>query len=72
MRIDRCICFAIPFEDLVTEARQQGVDDVPALQRIRPFGLRCGLCVPYVREALRTGETVFTRILRDDPAADAA
>lgn len=70
MRIDRCICFGRTFADLVARAGERGITDVDALREVEPFGLNCRLCLPYMRHALRTGETVFHRVL-DETEFDA-
>lgn len=70
--IDRCICYQELFADLKDVADATGADSVTALQQHVEFGLNCGMCRPYVRRMLQTGETVFHEIIRDDaPDADA-
>lgn len=66
MRIDRCLCFDRTFAELRRTADRTGAATVEALQRHVPFGLRCGLCKPYVRRMLATGETVFSEVIQDD------
>ena len=63
--IDRCICRNTAFTDLLPEARREGwtLDD---LMRQTGCGAQCGLCRPYLRRMLRTGETVFHEILSED------
>lgn len=70
VRVDRCFCFGVPFARLAEAARQTGAATVPELQERVPFGRQCGLCHPYVRRMLRTGETVFGEIVTeaDEPA----
>lgn len=65
--INRCICTDRKFCDLVDEARRcgQGFD---ALSEATGAGRHCGLCRPYLRRALETGQTEFTSILTEDPA----
>lgn len=62
MRIDKCICTDMTFEQLVHEAREHGltVDD---LGECYGAGAGCGLCRPYLKRAIITGETVFHQIL---------
>ncbi|MDP2345955.1 MAG: (2Fe-2S)-binding protein [Deltaproteobacteria bacterium] len=64
--VDRCVCFARPFDELLAIARRTGANTLEALQEETQFGLACRICNPYVRRMLRTGETVFTEILSDD------
>ena len=71
MNIDRCVCFRRTFADLRAVADQTGADSVEALQAHAVFGRKCGLCRPYVRRMLATGETVFHEVLTDDGLATA-
>ncbi|MFN3595869.1 MAG: (2Fe-2S)-binding protein [Rubricoccaceae bacterium] len=69
--IDRCYCFAQPFAALADVAAATGASCVADLQREAAaqgcaFGQRCRLCHPYVRRMLRTGQTVFHRIVTED------
>ncbi len=65
LRIDRCFCFGQTFAGLKRTADHTGADSVEALQRHVLFGTKCGLCRPYVRRMLRTGETVFHEIVTE-------
>lgn len=65
MRIDRCLCFDRPFADLRHVADRTGAETVADLQAHVVFGQKCGLCHPYVRRMLRTGETVFHAVVTD-------
>ena len=73
MRIDRCLCFGVPFATLADVAETTGAATVPELQRHVTFGRKCRLCHPYVRRTLRTGQTVFREVVTeaDEPAAGA-
>lgn len=59
MAVTRCICSMVSFSELKTIAEEHNIKEVEALQRVKPFGLSCKLCVPYVRQMLRDGRTVF-------------
>lgn len=66
MTIDRCLCHGRRFAELEPLARASGVRSVAALQAAGgDFGRGCGLCHPYVRRMLRTGQTVFHAIVTD-------
>jgi bacterioferritin-associated ferredoxin len=60
--ITRCVCQRIPFAALLPIARERGwtLEDV---RRETGCGDQCGLCRPYLREMLRTGETEFHEVL---------
>jgi bacterioferritin-associated ferredoxin len=57
--VTHCICFDISFAKLKKVADTRGVHDLEALQDCVQFGQKCGLCHPYVRKMLRTGQTEF-------------
>jgi NAD(P)H-nitrite reductase large subunit len=63
--VDRCVCFARPFTELLTIARAAGATTLEALQEETEFGLACRICNPYVRRMLRTGQTCFSELLSD-------
>lgn len=69
MQIDRCYCFQRTFAELKIISGEHAARSVADLQRYVTFGLRCGLCHPYVRRMLRTGEVVFHEIVtaQDEP-----
>ncbi len=64
--IDRCICRNRRFEDLLHEARE-GSWSLNEMIRISGCGGQCGLCRPYLRRMLATGETAFDRLLPPEP-----
>ena len=65
MRIDRCVCHRQSFEAMDRWCQERGVRDFDAVQREFRCGTGCGLCAPYVRRMLRTGETVFVRVVTE-------
>jgi bacterioferritin-associated ferredoxin len=65
MRIDRCICTGRTFAEALARARTEGWD-LEGLRTHLGVGGNCGLCRPYLRQALATGETVFHSVLTDD------
>ena len=66
LAIDRCICRGVPFAELLPRARAAGWT-LDALIRETGCGGQCGLCRPYLRRMLATGETVFSEILTEPP-----
>ena len=64
MQIDRCICFHLAFVDVLKDAREKklSAEDV---ELSLGCGGGCGLCRPYLRRCLRTGETSFDHIITD-------
>jgi bacterioferritin-associated ferredoxin len=65
--VDRCVCLARPFSALLPLARERGWD-LGMLVEATGCGRQCGLCRPYLRRMLATGETVFHELLLE-PAA---
>ena len=74
MTVDRCYCYDVPFKRLHRVSQRTGANTVDALQAHVCFGHNCGLCHPYVRRMLRTGQVTFHQIIEDDdePARSAA
>ncbi len=71
MRIVRCECRHLPFDRLLPMARADDWDLV-TLIRETGCGAQCGLCRPYLRRMLATGETVFHEILTEELPDSAA
>jgi bacterioferritin-associated ferredoxin len=65
IQVTGCICKATPFAELLPRARAHGWD-LADLMRETGCGAQCGLCRPYLRRMLRTGETVFHELLNPD------
>ena len=63
MRIDRCVCEAKPFGELLRLARRDRIVDAEGLARVTGCGTHCGWCVAYIRRMLVTGESVFHEVL---------
>lgn len=70
IRIDCCVCTRQPFAQLLQLARAGRVDDLPELVALTGAGGQCGLCRPYLRKMLATGQTCFTELLPDGPDID--
>lgn len=62
VQIDRCVCLNRGFVDLLPMARARGFG-LADLMRETGCGDQCGLCRPYLRRMLSTGETVFHQII---------
>lgn len=80
--ISRCVCLGVAFED-ITRITEGCGDESAALAEARHrtgCGSRCGLCLPYIQLAIKTGRTSFpvlwaeqfrTLGIDTDPEADA-
>jgi len=66
MHIDRCYCFQKTFAELRSVSEDARASSVQELQEHVVFGQNCRLCHPYVRRMLRTGETRFNHVIRDE------
>lgn len=62
--VSMCVCRAVPFSALLPRARAAGWD-LGAMMRETGCGAQCGLCRPYLRRMLATGETTFQELLRE-------
>lgn len=60
--VTMCVCRRTPFTRLLPEARAAGWD-LDQLVRATGCGAGCGLCRPYLRRMLATGETEFRELL---------
>lgn len=63
--ISRCICRNTEFATLLPLARERNWD-LFQLMGETGCGAQCGLCRPYLRRMLRTGETEFHELLSAD------
>lgn len=64
--ISQCLCRGVAFADLLPRARQARWT-LDALIAQTGCGGQCGLCRPYLRRMLETGETVFHELLTESP-----
>ena len=63
--VSMCVCRRQPFARLLPLARAGGWT-LADLMRETGCGAACGLCRPYLRRMLATGEIVFGELLADD------
>lgn len=59
MPVDRCICHNILFREIKRIADERGITTLEELQVEKISSTSCKLCLPYVREMLKTGQTSF-------------
>jgi len=62
LRITLCVCRNTTFASLLPLARERQWA-LPDLIRETGCGGGCGLCRPYLREMLRTGQTEFNEVI---------
>jgi bacterioferritin-associated ferredoxin len=64
IHVTMCVCRRFPFARLLPLVRERGwnLDDV---MRETGCGDNCGLCRPYLRRMLATGETTFSELLAE-------
>lgn len=67
--IDRCVCQRTLFAQLLPQVRE-GSWDLKRLMRETGCGAQCGLCRPYLRAMIRSGTTVFHRVLVETDDAE--
>jgi bacterioferritin-associated ferredoxin len=63
--VTMCVCRRRPFAELLPRARAAGWT-LADLVRETGCGASCGLCRPYLRRMLATGETEFRELLTED------
>ena len=54
MSVDRCVCHNVPFTRLIRLHRETGAR-LEDLQQQTGCGTGCGLCIPYIQLAIKTG-----------------
>lgn len=59
-KVTRCICHGRPFTEVKAYAEKKGLTTVDELQDHDFCSNSCGLCIPYVKMMLKTGQTVFS------------
>jgi bacterioferritin-associated ferredoxin len=64
--ITMCVCRQMPFARVLPLARASGWD-LEGIARSTGCGAGCGLCRPYLRRMLATGETEFRELLVEEP-----
>ena len=69
MRIERCVCHKVEFSTVKRWLAAHPDAQFPQIQQEFKCGTGCGLCAPYLRRMMRTGETVYHHIVteRDEP-----
>lgn len=60
--ISRCVCRHFPFAELLRLSRERHWD-LDAIMRETGCGDQCGLCRPYLKRMLATGETEFHEVI---------
>jgi bacterioferritin-associated ferredoxin len=66
VQITHCVCENKSFADLLRIARAEKLD-IAGLADRTGAGTHCGMCVAYMIEVMRTGQTVITRLLPPVP-----
>ncbi|MBN4056784.1 (2Fe-2S)-binding protein [bacterium AH-315-J21] len=62
----KCRCHGVRFARMKALAKEKGLTTVAELQRHVQFGDNCRRCLPFVRQMLETGQTVFKVMEVDD------
>lgn len=57
--ITRCVCYSVKFEELKRIAEDKGITSFETLRDERACGMRCKMCVPYIKKMLETGQVEF-------------
>lgn len=69
MCVNRCVCFDVSFVRLKDHIEKHG-GGLDEIQRTFLCGKGCGMCIPYIRRMIQTGETSMPVMLTE--AADAS
>ncbi|MBK6877176.1 MAG: (2Fe-2S)-binding protein [Ignavibacteria bacterium] len=63
MKIDKCICSNITFSEVKEKAMNENVKDIDGLLETIEVAKNCKLCLPYLNEMLKTGQTEFSNLI---------
>lgn len=63
--VSRCVCMGVDFDAIVRIAGETG-GGLSEAYRQTGCGARCGLCLPYIQLAIRTGKTSFPVMWAED------
>ena len=63
MKIDKCICCNITFSEVKEKASNESVKDIDGLLEAVEVARNCKLCLPYLSEMLKTGQTEFHNLI---------
>jgi len=63
MKIDKCICSNITFSEVKEKAMNKNVKDIYGLLEAIEVAKNCKLCLPYLNEMLKTGQTEFSNLI---------
>ncbi len=63
MKIDKCICSNITFSEVKEKALNENVKDIDGLLETIDVAKNCKLCLPYLNEMLKTGQTEFRNLI---------
>jgi len=59
-KVTKCICHKQSFKEIIAYADKHDLSSVDELQTHNFCSNSCGLCAPYVEQALETGQTKFS------------
>ncbi|MBL7960223.1 (2Fe-2S)-binding protein [bacterium] len=57
--VTKCVCSEVTFEKMKQVSDKHKCINIQCIQRYLAFGEACGMCRPYVKKMLETGETKF-------------
>ncbi len=69
MKVNRCVCSNVGFEELLKVAGELQIKDADALSKKVDVARNCRLCVPYINIMLSTGMTEIPLIKSTDHEA---
>ncbi|MCW9705837.1 (2Fe-2S)-binding protein [Fodinibius salsisoli] len=58
-KVTRCICHGRTFKEVQAFARKHQIHSVEELQQHDFCSNGCGLCIPYIKEVLTSGQLSF-------------
>lgn len=59
MKVDRCICFKLSFDEILDICKEKDIKNLFTLQQREKLCNKCRRCNPYLKDMFITGNTKF-------------
>jgi NAD(P)H-nitrite reductase large subunit len=70
--VTHCVCYEVSFARMKRLIDGHGLATIDDLRAHVEFGLKCGMCLPYVERIFREGGTAFEPEWQDDESRGVA
>jgi bacterioferritin-associated ferredoxin len=63
-KVTKCVCFDITFAEMKSLMEKNNITTLEELKEIKTLAENCKLCLPYIKEMIRTGKTEFESLIK--------